>query len=64
MEVTIDYYRLREDLINDLGLAKNYNEMAEADLVYVESCSDEELESYAIRNSIDLEKYQKYVSKL
>ena len=64
MEVTIDYDRLREDLINELGPAKIYNEMAEADLIYVESCSDEELESYAIRNGIDLKKYHKYVSKL
>ncbi len=57
MEIDID--SLREDLINYLGSAMMYNITAQADLIFITSCSNEELLEYALQNDFDLSNYIK-----
>ena len=57
----IDIERLREDLINYLGTAMNYQELAMMDLVQIEMMSPIELIDFAIKNGFDLEEYKNKV---
>ena len=57
--MVIDYDRLRNDLTNYFGTAMYYNPFAQADLVFVSSCSDEELLKCADDNQFDLSKYER-----
>lgn len=54
-----DYDGLREELVNYYGTAQYYNPLAQADLVYVSSCSRDELIIFAINNHFNVSKYVK-----
>lgn len=56
----IDYDRLREYLIDLIGPATMYNDAAQADLVYIEKCTDSELEAYAMSFGVDLSDFKRY----
>lgn len=58
MEITIDIDSLRSDLINYFGAASMYNEMAMADLIRVESASDNEVVNIALNNGFNLYDYE------
>lgn len=55
----IDYEKLRKDLIDYFGSAMAFNPIAMADLVRVESASDDELVEIARKCNFDLNKYYK-----
>lgn len=55
MQIDID--ALRDALIDYFGTAQ-MNEYAQADLVYVETCSPQELINIALNNNFDLSKFE------
>lgn len=51
--------KLRKDLIDYFGTAMNSGfSMAVIDLSDIEKMSDEELLNYAVKNGVDIEKYE------
>lgn len=54
----IDIEKLRDHLINFLGLASYYNPNAIADIVFAQHATDEELIEMALENGFNLEKYE------
>ena len=63
MDIDIDIDELRDDLINYFGTAMSCNPIAMADLINVESASDEEIISIALSNGFNLEDYEIEVKK-
>ena len=59
-EKTIDYDRLRSDLISYFGSATPIFSVAYADVIRVERASDEELIEIAISNGFDINDYEEY----
>ena len=58
MNITIDVDSLRHDLIDYFGAASMYNSIALADLVRVQSASDNEIVNIAIRNGFNIYDYE------
>ena len=54
----IDVDALRDDLIDYFGTASMYNNVAMADLVIVQSASDNEIVNIAIRNGFNIYDYE------
>lgn len=53
----IDFNKLRNALIDYFGSATPFFPIAQQDLIYIESCSNEELIKIAINNNIDLDEF-------
>lgn len=58
MNITIDIDRLRKDLIDYFGTAKEIYPIAMIDLVNKETASDEEIVRIAIKNNFNLYNYE------
>lgn len=58
MNITIDIDRLRNDLINYFGTAKETNQAAIFDLINIETASDEKVVEIALENNFNLYNYE------
>ena len=60
MRSSIDYVRLRQDLINYYGSAMGSYPQAVMKVIEVEKATDGELRSIAVNSGFDLEEYRTY----
>lgn len=58
MNIIIDVDKLRSDLIDYFGSASMFNSIAMADLIKVESASDDEVVNIALSNGFNLYDYE------
>ena len=58
MEITIDVDRLRKDLINYYGTAREFIPAATGDLINIENLSDKKIVEIAIENGINIWDYE------
>ena len=58
MNITIDIDRLRNDLINYFGTAKELYDVTTIDLINIETASDEKVVEIALENNFNLYNYE------
>lgn len=56
--MTIDVEELKDDLIDYLGTAVSYNDVAMMDLIQAEQADYESIVRIALKNGFDLRKYE------
>ena len=58
MNITIDIDRLRNDLLNYFGTAKELYDVTTIDLINIETASDEKVVEIALENNFNLYNYE------